>query len=234
MKFLIEKNPWDYITINSIKASCSAEIEPIIVENVEMYLDEIDNDDPVFFVRGHSVKIITDKFEKILNDSLHDLPAMKVNKLYPGAYIKAGYSDAYKWDGILLVEKSFDTDVMIVRPKKYRELRNVLTYEAKDKKLAKLLVNNLNAKDDYLITTIVEPLDLLRRNVWMSTKAGLINLSLDAITDDSIECAIGYPFEILLKYVDDTFPYIENIKNKVQAAEQLCGKIKQVMINYDK
>jgi hypothetical protein len=234
MNFLIEKNPWDYITLKSIQKNCSADIVPIIVDNVEMYLDEIDNNDPVFFVRGNSVKIVTDKFERFLNESLFDLPAMKFNKQYPGAYIKQGYSNAYKWDGIKLVEKSFDTDVMIVRPKKYRELRNASSIQLKEKKLAALLVNNLNAKDDYLITTIVEPYDLLRRNVWIKNKAGLINLSIDAITDDSIECALGYPFEILLEYVDDNFPFIDNIKNKINLTEQLCGKIRQVMIGYGK
>lgn len=233
MIILIEKNKYTDITLASVAHCCSPAVHTIVTDNVDTYFDEnTDLEEPVFFLRGDSVKIVTDKFEQQVRAELQDLIYFGITKQFPGAYFQKSFHRAYELDGIADYVTRFDTDVMLVNPRHYREHRNSNIAELKRDKKVSLMPYNLNSKDDYLMTQIMEPYKMLKQNVWYHQHAALLNFSEQIITADNIESAVLMPFDMLHQYTHNTGIDLEqHIADKARASDNLFGNIREALIH---
>lgn len=220
MRILIEQYDHIDITIRSIKKNCK-NIEWDVVDKGPLNLAQY-NDDHVFVVRGPSIKIFTKKFEYYVNQMVPRASTIMLSKLYPGAFIKEGYDEAYKWNGIDNPDE-YDHDVALINVKYFNECtteRNI-----------QLLPYNLNAKDDSVAVRIVEPWAMLRRNAWITKYAGVLNFSEELALQDNVNAAIMFPYDILSKYVGRKKIY-NPIKDKSNLLKENFGNLKMLMVKY--
>jgi hypothetical protein len=232
MIILLEESKYTDITLASIAAHCSTGMQTIVTDNVDMFVDENTHlTDPMFVIRGDSIKILTDQFEKFVQSELTDLKYFSLAKQYPGAYFKDSFPEAYKLSGISNYAKCFDTDVMLINPEHYRVYKNADIISLKDQGNVSLMFYNLNAKDDFLMTQIMGSYHMLEKNIWYHKKAGLINFSIDIITIDDVESCVLMPFDLLNSYTKGTGIDLENnISRKAEMSKELFGKIKETML----
>jgi hypothetical protein len=234
MIILLEKNKYLEITLASIERHCSSALEVIVTDNVDSYIDENTSlTDPVFFIRGSSVKIVNSTFEKQLLQAMQENTRyFSVGKKYPGAYLKNTYYKAYEISGITDWKTAFDTDVMLVNPRQYSEHRNGNIWDMKQDLKVSLMSYGLNAKDDCLMPEIMESYMMLKRNVWLTQNAGLVNFSNEIIESSGIESFLLMPFELLHTYTNNIDVDIsEIVESKVAQSKLLLGNIKESMLN---
>jgi hypothetical protein len=233
MIILIQENQYTDITISSAKQVIADQDQIIVTDNTDLFLDQNpDILDPVFILRGDSVKIFSDQFQKQIADHIQQgIGYFSLGKHYPGAYFKNAYSRAYELDGIKNYATRFDTDVMLVDPAGYRQHRDGDIVKMKAAGNVTLMSYNLNAKDDYLMTQIMEPYDMLKQNVWAHCCAGLINFSQDIIRAKGIESAVLMPFDLLQPHTAGTDIH-QIVTHKHQQSQDLFGKIKQEMVTH--
>lgn len=225
MKLLIETNEHIAITIKSIEKNCK-NIPYVVIENVDLYLrsKEAFEDKHVFILRGNSIKILTRKFETLIDKMLPHAKGLMLSRKYPGAYIKKGYDEAYRWNNISNPEE-YDHDVALI---------NVDYYQSTEpsERVVDLLPYNLNAKDDFVSLKIVQPYVMMKKNAWMTKHAGVLNFSEEIALNHSVDAAIMYPYDVLSKYVGRKKQYAP-IKEKAKILTENFGKIKKLMVKYE-
>lgn len=232
MIILLEENNYTDITLASIAAHCKSGTQTVVTDNIDLFVDENEHlTEPVFFIRGESIKIVTEQFDNLIKSELNDLKYFSLAKQYPGAYFKKSFSRAYQLCGIEDYATCFDTDVMLVNPVHYRQHRNSDIVSLKHEEKVTLMHYNLNAKDDFLMAQIMDAYHLLGKNIWFHKKAGLINFSLDIINANDVESYVLMPFELLHQYTNGSGIDLEcQIAHKANMAQELFGKIKKAMM----
>lgn len=234
MIILLEESKYTGITLASVQKHCSSALKVIVTDNADSYLDDNTSlTDPVFLIRGDSVKVANSTFEKQLLEAMREnTKYFSVGKKFPGAYLKNKYFKAYEISGIMNWKTTFDTDVMLVNPRQYCEHRNGNIWNMKQDLKVSLMSYGLNAKDDCLMTEIMEPYMMLKRNIWLTQNAGLVNFSNQIIESSSVESFLLMPFEVLHEYTNNINVDIsEIVAHKVSQSKLLLGKIKESMIN---
>lgn len=234
MILLLEDNKYLEITLESIKKTCSSALTIVVTDSVDGFIDENTHlTEPVFFIRGESIKIINTTFEKQLHDAMQqNAEYFSVSKQYPGVYLSKLFYKAYDIAEIPDYKTKFDTDVMLINPRKYAEHRNSDIWKMKQNSKVSLLSYGLNAKDDCLMTQIMSPYQLLKRNVWFHRNAGIVNFSKDVINANNIESYILMPFDLLNTYTSKVKVDVSDIIGyKATQSNLLFGKIKESMIN---
>jgi hypothetical protein len=233
MILLIENGPYSQITMVSAQKNCSDQVVIQPTDNATEYLEANSTlTDPVFLIRGNtSVKIITSEFEKIVMAEINSLVYYKLGKVHVGAYMKSGYEKAYVAAGFPDYATTFDYDIMLIDPVEYCDHKHTDILELKKQNKVDLLPLTLNAKDDPIMLEIAEPWNMLTHNVWASSTAGVINMSLGLICKDDVDSAVMFPFDLLHQYTDGTGLAIESIvKHKADTSLKLFGKIKQKLM----
>ncbi len=232
MIILLEENKYTDITLASIASHCETGTQTVVTDNIDLFMDENEDlTEPVFFIRGESIKIVTDQFDNFIESELKKLKYFSLAKQYPGAYFKKSFSKAYELCGIEDYATCFDTDVMLVNPVHYRQHRNSDIALLKQQEKVSLMLYNLNAKDDFLMTQIMDAYNLLGKNIWFHEKAGVINFSLDIINANDVESYVLMPFELLHQYTNGSGIDLEyQIAHKANMAQELFGKIKKAMM----
>lgn len=225
MKLLIEKSNHSDITVKSIKKNC-INTTYIVLDDVIEYLDsdEALKDEIVFVLRGDTIKILTKRFERLIAKILPSCNNIMLSRMYPGAYIKKGYDEAYKWNNIDNPH-DYDHDVALINVDHYQNTNP-------SGRTISLLPYNLNAKDDDVALKIVEPYMMLKRNAWISKYAGLINFSESQALNNNVNAAIMYPYDILSPYVGRAKQY-KSVKYKAKVLTENFGKIKRLMMKYE-
>jgi len=233
MIILLEESKYTDITLSSAKQFLSDQATLIVTDNADLFLDE--NPDllgPVFMIRGTSVKIFNHMFEHHAREQIKQgIGYFSIGKKYPGAYFRKSYGRAYELDGIPNYATVFDTDVMLIDPVMYCKHRHDDVLTMKEKSDVTLMCYNLNSKDDYLMTHIMDPYDMLKQNVWSHCCAGLINFSESIIHQDDVESCVLMPFDLLYSHSANTDIH-KVVTHKQQKSESLFGKIKQEMVRH--
>jgi hypothetical protein len=198
MIILLEEGKYLEVTLESIKRNCSSALTVITTDSVDAFMDENSHlTDPVFFIRGSSIKIINCEFEKQVHTLIQkNVEYFSVAKQFPGAYYSKSFHKAYELSGVTDYNTIFDKDVMLVNPQNYVKHRNGNIWEMKKSSKVSLLPYSLNAKDDFLMTQIMEPYFMLKKNIWFHCNTGLLNFSLEIINSNEIDSYVLMPFDL--------------------------------------
>lgn len=232
MIILLEENEYTKVTLASITSNCSSDITTIVTDNIDQFVeDNIEVTEPIFSMKGKSLKIVTKRLEAFLKTEINNLKYYSVGKQYPGAYFKKSFGQAYELSNLGNYITCFDKDVMLINPAQYRIHKDDDLLTCKARGDVTLLPYNLNAKDDFLMTQIIDPYPMLKKNVWFHTQAAMINFSLDIINVDDIDSCVLMPFDLLDTFTRDSgIDIAQQISYKALVSSNLFGKIKGAMI----
>jgi len=222
MKIIIEEYDHIDITLRSFKKNCSS-LDYKVVESNTLDISKC-NEPDVFIIRGSSIKIFTKLFEKTLAKTLPCNQGIMLSRMYPGAYFKRGYAEAYSWYNIDDYTV-YDHDVGIINVEYYNNT-------VPEQRTIDLLPYNLNAKDDTVSVKIIEPYFMLKGNAWLTKHAGLLNFSEEMALNYDIDTAIMYPYDVLSRFTSRKKIY-DPIRYKSKIIQENFGKLKKLVMQYE-